>query len=130
LQLTAEGLLGGEDRARAGPERPVVEEDRARVQGPALRQRRPRHGVLAAHAGARLATRGTRARRRFGTSAKTPLATRSMAPMIASVTPPFVRSMSAPPANDPIGMNPTEIDRAVLPIRPSIASGERAVRNV
>lgn len=27
-------------------------------------------------------------------------------------------------------MSPTEIDRAVLPIRPSIASGESAVRNV
>ncbi len=41
-----------------------------------------------------------------------------------------MRSIIAPPTNDPIGMSPTEIVRAVLPIRPSIASGESAVRNV
>ena len=44
-------------------------------------------------------------------------------PMTAIVVDPLVRSMSAPPTSSPIGWRPSEIVRAVLPIRPRSASG-------
>ena len=51
-------------------------------------------------------------------------------PITAIVVEPLVRSMSAPPTSRPIGWSPSEIVRAVLPMRPSRASGEYAVRSV
>ena len=44
-------------------------------------------------------------------------------PIRAIVIEPLVRSISAPPMSRPTGWRPSEIVRAVLPIRPSSSSG-------
>ena len=44
-------------------------------------------------------------------------------PMRAIVVEPLVRSMSAPPTSSPTGWRPSEIVRAVLPMRPRSSSG-------
>ena len=51
-------------------------------------------------------------------------------PITAIVVEPSVRSMSAPLPSMPIGWSPSEIVRAVLPTRPSNASGLRLLRAV
>ena len=57
-------------------------------------------------------------------------APRATTPITAIVVEPLVASMSAPPTSSPSGWSPSEIVRAVLPIRPRSASGEYAVRIV